>query len=156
MGGFCLRLSEWGLWRDCVPSPGFDGCIRHRGRGRLLALHCGDICSYRVASNVVGPCDLISLLSTYDLVSLYTGRDSEDSRQPRVIRRLQCAARNTESWFEQRFGDSRSHYGHYGQCTSSWTCSYTLRIKQSVADRIVRTSFRSVPTRMQIMRLTPV
>ena len=34
--------------------------------------------------------------------------------------------------------------------TSSWMCSYTLRlwVYQPVADRIVRTSFRAVPTRM--------
>ena len=32
--------------------------------------------------------------------------------------------------------------------TSSWACSYIIRVKQPVADRIVRTSFRSVPTRM--------
>ena len=30
---------------------------------------------------------------------------------------------------------------------SSWTCSYTLRVKQPVADRIIRKSFRPVPTR---------
>ena len=34
--------------------------------------------------------------------------------------------------------------------TSSWTCSYTVRVKQPVADRIVRTSFRPVPTRMPL------
>ena len=32
--------------------------------------------------------------------------------------------------------------------TSSWTCFYTLRVNQPVADPIVRTSFRSVSTRM--------
>ena len=34
--------------------------------------------------------------------------------------------------------------------TSSWMCSYTLRVKQPVADRIVRTRYRSVPTRMNM------
>ena len=32
--------------------------------------------------------------------------------------------------------------------TSSWTCSYTLRVKQPVTDRLVRTSFIPVPTSM--------
>ena len=42
--------------------------------------------------------------------------------------------------------------------TSSWTCSYTLRVKQPVADRFVRTSFRSVPKRMvlSLIRDTPI
>ena len=34
--------------------------------------------------------------------------------------------------------------------TSLWTCSYTVRVKRPVADRIVRISFRSVPMRMLI------
>ena len=37
---------------------------------------------------------------------------------------------------------------------SSWTCSYTLRVKQPVADRIVRTSFGFVATRMCISSMT--
>ena len=38
--------------------------------------------------------------------------------------------------------------------TSTWMCSYTLRVKLPVADRIVRTSYRSVPTRMRPSNLT--
>ena len=39
--------------------------------------------------------------------------------------------------------------------TSSWACSYIIRVKQPVADRIVRTSFRSVPTRMVKIIINP-
>ena len=39
----------------------------------------------------------------------------------------------------------------YSVRTNSWTCSYTPRVKQPVADQIVRTSFRSLPTRMFII-----
>ena len=39
--------------------------------------------------------------------------------------------------------------------TNSWTCSYTLRVKQPVAERIVRASFRPVPTRMAVSKHQP-
>ena len=47
----------------------------------------------------------------------------------------------------------RSHYRHYGQCLYKFMDVFlyptSLRVKQPVDDRIVRTSSRSMPTRMR-------